>query len=307
VIDTAYFEIDDLKIKRGKTINEIQEFLKAYTIAEQNDEEIHYKITRAYGLEAVGIALHTVPGRPVINVDYFIDTEEKDNAYYLDALIPLFGRPEKYKEKNTIITWKFDTGAIHLHNIDRSIKGPFAFPPERKGPCGDYMIWMQFLYTDYISLAKPYRLQKELFEKNVLSCINQIELIKYTLTYDQEDIYAAAWLSTEERLAVRELLWPDIFETPASVSARLNENEIVLYHLVELQKYVISNKWNSIYLKLGETAAVLFVEYTNVPECYLKIKNLKVKDKDKKQLSLILEEIRRVVDCNVIEKEDRFY
>ena len=280
-IDTAYFEIDGLKIEWGTTLGSARTMVEDIKQFEPVGgwPNVRCKCTGVYGLAANECEMRApFEDRPILQVTYELAPIkagflEKRHSPYLKQLEKVLGKASKteslYREQplqkeyasGTVVysaKWLFDDVRISL-----SVYG--GIRNEESGPCA------AGLFIDYINeikISEPYRQSTAVFESELSNFIKaDISLKKYKLKTKQRPFriidYALEnpfridqdneWRACQMALYKREL-----YQTPAMIQYKLEDDEIGYFAVPELNSIGICNKWDMVFLRPDQENEIVF-------------------------------------------------
>lgn len=270
-IDTKYYDIDGLKIEWGKSLNEVLPMLEGVEKFKPYGgwPNIRCKCSSIFGLPAVEFEVRApFEDRPVLQVQYEIapikpSFFERLHSPYLKQLEKFLGKPFKsenlysqphlkkeYLSSAVVFSakWLFDDIRISL-----SVYGGTRSKESGLCAAGIFIDWI-----DEIKASKPFRERTEIFEKTMSTHINNnIEIKKFKLQNKQRPFRIVHDELNDPYIAEKDhnlrafqmsLYKRELYQTPSSISSKLQDDEIGYYKIADLGKIFISNKWDTVFL-----------------------------------------------------------
>lgn len=270
-IDTKYYEIDGLKIEWGKPLNEVRPMLEDVEKFKPYGgwPNIRGKCSGVFGLPATQFEVRApLEDRPVLQVQYEVAPIksgflEKLHSPYFKQLVNVLGKPIKSENlysqphlKKEYLSSAVVFSAKWIFNdirISLSVYGGTRSNDSGLCASGIFIDW-----TDEIKASKPYRERTEIFEKTMSEHIsNDIVIKKFKLQnqqgpfrvvhYELNDPYIAE-KDSNLRASQMSLYKRELYQTPAIISSKLQDDEIGYYKIVDFDRIFISNKWDTIFL-----------------------------------------------------------
>lgn len=270
-IDNSYFEIDNLKIKWGKPLNEVRKMLEEVDQFESYGgwPNIRCRCSSIYGLASEECEIRApFEDRPALQVHYEIAPItpghlEKMHTPVLKQLEKALGKPYKtedlygqpyLKKENRPGTVVFSAKWLCEDlRISLSVYGGIRDNESGQAAAGIFIDWI-----DEVKISKPFRKKMEAFEARLTKLVNSnISIKTFKLQHTQRPFRVAdhnladpyiAEKDNEIRVSQLALYRRALYQTPAAISSKLQANEIGYYKVAELNKIFVSNKWDTTFL-----------------------------------------------------------